>query len=725
MRLFPTSAERLTRHHVLATYSIATGALAGILGLLLAGCGGGGPHRDLQVMAYSPQGSIEKAELVEIKFDKPVVEDALVGKAAAAGSVEITPAIPWKGYWQDRQTLAIEPTDALAPSTRYRVALAGELARRTGGFELSFVHRPLAVEGVWGVDAEALDPQGDVPLSFNQPVRASEAAAHCKLSGDGGETALLAPGDATASANVSLHPQRPLTPAAIYTITCSGLTGAGGNAPLDKPYLLAVKARPPLAITKITPAGTDVGADEVTLSFTFSTPVTLDAARKAVTSKPPIRALDQGYLSGDGKEYKATADLETDTDYTITVAGLTDTFGQPLGKPEIHTFRTGDASPRLSMERGIFALEASAHGYPVWSRNIHKFEVECAQIPRAKLVLALTTDMNYDPWGGNNDDAPIDWKALAAKPKTTPFSSVAKNKWVLEELELGKTCGGAPGARGVYLAEVRSNDIKLDPSRSWWNPRKNRVLANVTDLGVLIKTGTASGLVWVTSLATGSPIAGAKVSVYTPEGKQVWVEVTSADGLVKIPGQRAAQAAAGARAGPPGEGEDWDSYRSQRLIAIVEKAGDLAVVDGNWSNGIQIWNFGVPEDRHGGVTKIRGFIQSDRGLYRPGETVHFKGLVREIAQGMPPRVPSKQKVAIEVQDSRGQSVLTTTAKLSAFGGFAFDMTLGERRRSATTTCAPRSRIRCSARSSPSRSSGPRPTRSRSPPRRSLRAPASA
>lgn len=46
------------------------------------------------------------------------------------------------------------------------------------------------------------------------------------------------------------------------------------------------------------------------------------------------------------------------------------------------------------------------------------------------------------------------------------------------------------------------------------------------------------------------------------------------------------------------------------------------------------------EDRSGGASKIRGFLQSDRGLYRPGEVVHFKGIAREVAQGRPPRVPA-------------------------------------------------------------------------------------
>lgn len=674
-RWFPDPAARLSRRQVAFSYGIAAGTIAGLLGSLL-GCGGG-KQGDVQVMSFAPQGAVDKAEAVEIKFDKPVVAESMVGKPADARAVRIEPAFAWKGFWQDRQTLSLEPTEALSASTRYRVALTGELGARTSGFQFSFVHRPLAVEGVWGVDAASLAPDGKLPLSFNQPVLAADAAVHCKLLGLTGAIALTTPfGSTDAGTNIALGPAQHLVPGAAYTLTCDGLAGAGGNATLDKPYTLAVRARPPLTVMKVGPDGNDIAADEVTLTFGFSTPVTLDAARKAVTSKPAIPGLDQGYLSGDGTEYRVTADLETETDYELAVGGLVDTFGQKLAAPARHAFRTGDARPRLSMERGIFALEASAKGYPVWSRNISTFQLECAAIARDKLVQVLTTDMNYDPWGGNDDDKPLDWTKLGATAKTTAFTTTGKNKWLLNELELGKTCAATPGARGVYLAEIRSDDIKPDPQRSWLSPRRNRVLANVTDLGVLIKTGTSSGLVWVTSLATGAPVAGAKVAVYTPAGKQVWIDVTTAEGLVKIPGSALLKLQKAVEAPAEGEWEDWDSYRSQRLIAIVEKAGDLAVVDGNWANGIQIWNFGVAEDREGGQTKVRGFIQSDRGLYKPGEDVHFKGIAREIAAGAPPRVPAKKSVDIEVQDSRGQSVLTTRAKLSAFGGFAFDMQLG-------------------------------------------------
>jgi uncharacterized protein YfaS (alpha-2-macroglobulin family) len=638
-----------------------------VLALTAAACGGHS-HNELQVMSFSPQGAIDKVEAVEIRFDRPAIGEDLVGKPAAPGSIEITPHIAWKGFWQDRQTLVVEPTEALAPSTRYEVQLAGELGKRTAQFTFAFVHAPLAVEGVWGIPADSLPPDGDVPLSFNQAVRPDDAAQHCKLIGEHGDIALAAQAG-PASNQLALHPAAKLDPGAAYTLTCVGLAGAGGNAPLAQPYTLAVRARPLLSVVKVEPNGQDIGADDVDITIQFSTPVSLDAARKAVASVPVIPQLARGTLSADGTAYKVTTSLDVATDYTIRVVGLVDTFGQKLTKPFEAAFHTGDASPRLSMERGIFALEASAKGYPLWSRNVATIDVECGQIPRDRVVQVVTTDMNYDAWGGNDTNKDIDWKALHVAKKASSIKTAGKNKWLLHDLDLGERCGSTSGARGVYLAEIHSDEVH-DDNRWGWHQR-DRVLANVTDLGVVLEAGTSSGIVWVTSLATGAPVDGAKVSVYTPNGKQVFVGTTDHDGLLKIPGSVQLKGNKPKSSEPEAE-YDWDYYRAQRLVAVVEQGTDVAVVDGNWSNGIQTWNFGVPEDRSAGKTRIRGFIESDRGLYRPGEQVLFKGIVRELADATPPRVPTAKDVAIEVLDSRGAVVLDTKQKLSSFGGFAFD-----------------------------------------------------
>ena len=154
----------------------------------------------------------------------------------------------------------------------------------------------------------------------------------------------------------------------------------------------------------------------------------------------------------------------------------------------------------------------------------------------------------------------------------------------------------------------------------------------------------------------------------------VWSGTSDERGLAMLPGTSRLLA----QPGPADEDEgveEMDSYRAQRLIAVVEKNGDMATVDGNWANGIQIWNFGVEEDRQSGTTRIRGLIQSDRGIYRPGETVHFKGLAREIAIGRAPAVPTGASVAVAVSDSRGTEVFVKKLPLTRFGGFSFDLPL--------------------------------------------------
>ena len=92
-RLVPDPTGPLTRRQVMLSYSLAAGTIAGLLGTLL-GCGGS-KKGDVQVMSFAPQGPVDKAEAVEIRFDKPVVGESMVGQPADPGAVRIEPAFAW------------------------------------------------------------------------------------------------------------------------------------------------------------------------------------------------------------------------------------------------------------------------------------------------------------------------------------------------------------------------------------------------------------------------------------------------------------------------------------------------------------------------------------------------------------------------------------------------------------------------------------------------------
>ena len=101
---------------------------------------------------------------------------------------------------------------------------------------------------------------------------------------------------------------------------------------------------------------------------------------------------------------------------------------------------------------------------------------------------------------------------------------------------------------------------------------------------------------------------------------------SNADGVVQAPGASKLLALA-PRAAGNGEDhdeayEEWDARGDRRMIITAQLADDLAVLDTNWNSGLQVWNFGVPAaDRGSADVRVRGFLQSDRGLYRPGDTV--------------------------------------------------------------------------------------------------------
>ena len=669
---------------------------AGIFLLMaaLSGCGGNpAPVRQtpkVKVTSFSPTGThgtgIKQQEpAIRIRFDKPVVAEAAVGKAVAAPPVNIQPSLRVVASWTDRQTLLLEPVGRLRASTRYKVNIQSKDITLEGDSEFEFVNRPLQVEKITGVHLDRVAPSPKFRLHFNQPVKASEAAKACTLAPAGAKEALplTSPDGELELGAVFLETTQPLAQGKQFKLTCAGLKGTGGNAAMAKPYEVDLATYPAFKVTASGPEVGNVPADEVRVEVKFSTPVRLADVRKQMFMHPPTRAIRKGTLDRAGKVYTAVVDLKTTTKYTVRVAkGLKDIHGQPLGKAKRYSFWTSDAAPRLTLERGIYAVEAAADGYPVWSRNVKKFEVQCARVPKKRVVRVLTSEMNYDPWYGGYGDKEMAWKKMGLSPRVARVKiKEAKNKWHLSNLRMNALCGKEAGKpRGLYLAELSSDEVQPDDNYRY-RPRQ-RVLANVTDMGVLLKVGPASGIVWVTGISDGKPVPGAAVTIYTLKGKQAFAGRTDKDGLLRLPGttKMLGQPGAGDKNDVEEDGEeyeDYDIYRAQRVIAVVEKGGDMAVVDGNWQNGIQVWNFGVPVDRKGGKARVRGFIQSDRGIYRPGEKVHFKGLVREISMGKNPRVPSKKKIAITVEDSRESTVYRRTLKLSPFGGFAFDLKLGK------------------------------------------------
>lgn len=197
-------------------------------------------------------------------------------------------------------------------------------------------------------------------------------------------------------------------------------------------------------------------------------------------------------------------------------------------------------------------------------------------------------------------------------------------------------------------------------------PTDDRLIV-VTDLGMLVKKADdGSQDVFVQSIHGGQPVAGATVAVVAVNGKTLLSRATGADGMVAFPSF---------------QGFDHDK---RPVMYLVTKGQDMSFLPiGASDRQLDYSRFDV-----GGATNavnpgtLSGYLFSDRGLYRPGETFHIGVIVRAAnwsrdVAGIP--------LEADVVDPRGNVVrkIPLAMDRSGFGELAY--TLAETAATGTWT----------------------------------------
>lgn len=198
-----------------------------------------------------------------------------------------------------------------------------------------------------------------------------------------------------------------------------------------------------------------------------------------------------------------------------------------------------------------------------------------------------------------------------------------------------------PGFHVVELASPRLGAALLGKNQ----PRYVATTALVTNLAVHFKWGRQGSAVFVTTLDQGRPVAGAALKVVDGcDATPIWSGTTDAAGIARID------------SGLP-KPESWSSCNgegSHPLMVSARKDGDFSFALSSWNEGIQPWDFQLPTATWESPTLAHTVL--DRALFRAGETVSMKHILREhAAQGL--IVPgSKPKQLVIEHSGSGQTV---------------------------------------------------------------------
>jgi uncharacterized protein YfaS (alpha-2-macroglobulin family) len=169
--------------------------------------------------------------------------------------------------------------------------------------------------------------------------------------------------------------------------------------------------------------------------------------------------------------------------------------------------------------------------------------------------------------------------------------------------------------------------------------------ALVTNLSAHFKWGRESSLVWVTSLDKALPVKGANVSISDCKGTRIWQGKTDERGVASI------------KTALPSIDIVPHCTEYGGLFVFAKTADDMTFTHSSWDQGIEPWRFQLPTAYNTENGGIIAHTILDRSLFRAGETVHMKHIMRvHITAGFT-QVPQEKRpneIMIEHQGSDEQ-----------------------------------------------------------------------
>ncbi|HEY6120835.1 MAG TPA: MG2 domain-containing protein, partial [Pyrinomonadaceae bacterium] len=199
---------------------------------------------------------------------------------------------------------------------------------------------------------------------------------------------------------------------------------------------------------------------------------------------------------------------------------------------------------------------------------------------------------------------------------------------------------------GVYLVEAVEGDLRA------------YTVVVVTDLAMIEKT-THDGdlMVYTVDRRTGDPRPNATVQIVRGK-KTIASGTTDKQGILRTHLQT--------------DQTDPDDLATEDsgsgYIILAKQRENFAISD------LESYYFSDYDDGEG---KLRGYIYTDRPVYRPTHKVYFKGILRAVDEQGAYRSVSSKSVSVTIEDPNNATVFAQDLPLSARGTFTGELQLGE------------------------------------------------
>ncbi|MFP4601034.1 MAG: MG2 domain-containing protein, partial [Persicimonas sp.] len=615
-----------------------------------------------EVARFAPEGEIPLAPKLSVSFSKPVVAVSGQEDAAKTQPASIEPDVPGSWRWVGTRTALFEPDGERFPmATDYTVSVPKELESARGD------RLEEAVE--WTFETPALEisrayPSGQLHerapvlfLEFNQRVEPAELVDHIVLRADGRDLGVrLATDDQIAADEtvrslvdraredhwIALRPADAFPPATDVQLgLAKGAPSAEGPKRTGSEQLESFRTYEKLRLERHScPA--ERPCQPLTNWYTsFNNPLDEDAfSPDMIRVEPELGDFDaevrhsQLYIRGQSQPR---------TTYEVTFdAAIQDKLGQTLGEDVTRTFHVGKAPPRLGSSAGVLTvLDPAADGrFPVFSVNHESMRVRAFEVEPSDWHAYLSylqnryRDESARPPGKNVLDTEVDIDAEA-------------DQFTQTGVDLNEALDDNGHGQLVVVIEPTDTEDKSSRRRG-----HNAVVTWLqgTDIALDAFSSRDRLLTWTSALDDGAPLEDVEVSLLQGDDAS-----SDASGLAEL--------------------ELPDKASDQRgQILVAQGDDDIAILPESfsmWGGGRSNW---VQRDV---ALTVLWHVFDDRGIYKPGETVHIKGWARRSRVGQTPKLDAVafERVKYQVRGPRGNTLAEGTTVLSDAGGFDFEIDL--------------------------------------------------
>lgn len=629
---------------------------------------------ELEILTVSPQGKVgipAATTDIVVTFAEPMVPLKATPEDLSTGPLQISPPLQGTYRWMGTRTLVFSATERLPLATEFKLKVPAG-TRALSGAELvvdynwSFeTARPLLLYSSPENDEQGVDPKKSFLLRFNQAMDPRRLADKIRLT-DNYKWIRLQPaparqedltdrwrlGDDTTQV-IRVMATTPLAKGTTYTLILSpGLLAAEGDLGLAEERRLNFVTYGPLKYKGFYSGSENTRGPllpNAGIHISFNNRVAPSVLAKYLHFEPEV-AIPEYYLERTWEQQDIYLDVEfkPETRYRFTIAAeLTDKFGNKLGKAVRDSFTTAAYPSRMTLNTGPGVLEAYGdRRYPVFFVNKDKVKLRLGLIAPDRLIPLLNQEENLFSRSTPLPDSLFfvsrSWETAA--PRNVKSAKPMEVDWLL-----------AGRKTGLLLAEL--DDLSGDN-----DSRYQRILLQVTNLGVSAKFSPINNVIWVTQLKDALPVAGARVEIRDDQNRQLWSGLTDASGLAVSPGWRELGITSANR---------WERPRQW---VIVYKDLDVAYTASDWGTGIYPYRFEIDYEWDPEPVKRAGCLFTDRGLYRAGETVQIKGMMRE-KKFSDWTVPADRDAVLLVRDGRGTPILNESMRLSDYGSFDYSLKL--------------------------------------------------